>query len=449
MNGCSAEIDRSHRLAASSKILLRMSAKKNVKGRVSDAGNHSLVDQDAQQISKCGEAIHPEMNETGEHVHEPDPRENAQEAPCAGCQRNDQLEMSMKKMDYRMSKVEGQIAELRTDVQGLRELLERAVHSGPVVALSSRSLARAREPEPTLPAVSRKRQREEANEKQGDDGEVEASERPGARERSSSRRRKEEKKGGEKEIETGSDGKKEKSRKEDKKERRKDKSRSAVSVPAFDLNEMPSFDTYSVSQQIIALAHPDSTPSNPETDTPPLRIPIEKIPYAIFLLVSESLPPSSRCSLNELRVLWSGNSTARKVGDWLQVKLPYLHTAMKSAVVGKATDVRIGHRNFTMSDPRWPASVQIPKLTCSIIAASTGLIKDPTANTGAFVRDACTICDMQSPDTPLSWRRWLDKGRYDIETVPAAYKEQVRNMCGIPFAAFLRETKAGEGKKRR
>ncbi|KAG8756570.1 hypothetical protein FRC12_010517, partial [Ceratobasidium sp. 428] len=28
-----AEIDRSHRLAASSKILLRMSAKKNVKGR--------------------------------------------------------------------------------------------------------------------------------------------------------------------------------------------------------------------------------------------------------------------------------------------------------------------------------------------------------------------------------------------------------------------------------
>ncbi|KAG8707947.1 hypothetical protein FRC08_000204 [Ceratobasidium sp. 394] len=56
---------------------------------------------------------------------------------------------------------------------------------------------------------------------------------------------------------------------------------------------------------------------------------------------------------------------------------------------------------------------------------------------------------MQSPDTPLAWRRWLDKGRYNIDTVPSAYKEQVKSMCGIPFAAFLREVKASEGRKKR
>ncbi|KAG8737583.1 hypothetical protein FRC12_017084 [Ceratobasidium sp. 428] len=376
--------------------------------------------------------------------------------------------------------MEMKIDELRADVQGLRELL---LERSQPVASSSRSPVRSHENyelEPVPPPQRKQKRRfEEILEQAPNETAIETPvenlvEKPAkqasrrkipksaARKREEKRVRQREKREKEREekrqreqelaIEGGMvEGPivvKEKSRKESRKESRKDKS-SRTRPPAFvfNPNETPHFDTYSLSEQIHSLAEPAEPPADPETDIPALQIPIEKLPHALFLLVSESLPPSSRCSLDDLRVLWSGNSTARKVGEWTQIKIPYLHTAMMSAVVGKPTDARVGHRVFTMTDPRWPPTIQIPKLTSSIVAASVGLIKDPLSNTGAFVRDACTICDMQCPDTPLSWRRWLDKGKYDLETLPAMYKTQIQNMCGIPFAAFLRETKKKEKKR--
>ncbi|QRV78631.1 hypothetical protein RhiJN_06646 [Ceratobasidium sp. AG-Ba] len=462
-----AEIDRSHRLAASSKILLRMSAKKGAKGRASDVSGHNFVvdrneTQDetrTQETTNLGEAVSLENHQ------------------CIKCHNNDQLEQSMKNMDNRMSKVEGEIAELRADFQGLRELLlERlppaplptahvAPAPQPTPSSTIRNIPRYRAPEGVLPPTTRKRTRDEdpeqiaAAEKRREreeqrrirmEQEMERRAKRAEAERARRARKIAEAKAAE-EAEASGRPQQTLAPMTPKAPPKKSRpSRPLPSGPVFDMTQTPRFDKFSLTQQIIALAERDKAPETP--GAPSLRLPPERVPHAVFLLISESLPTHSRASLTELRALWGGTS-ARRVGEWLPIKMPYLHAAMNFALVGPyLTTVRVGHRNFVMDDPKWPREieeVQVPKLTTSIMAAAVGLLRDASSNSGAFARDACIICDQQSPDTPQNWRRWLDKKTYDPSTLPISYQGPMDTMCGIPFASFLKDIRTGDAKKKR
>ncbi|QRW07558.1 hypothetical protein RhiLY_06557 [Ceratobasidium sp. AG-Ba] len=432
-----AEIDRSHRLAASSKILLRMSAKKGAKGRASDVSGHNFVvdrneTQDetrTQETTNLGEAVSLENHQ------------------CIKCHNNDQLEQSMKNMDNRMSKVEGEIAELRADFQGLRELLlERlppaplptahvAPAPQPTPSSTIRNIPRYRAPEGVLPPTTRKRTRDE------DPEQIAAAEKRRGERNSEgfewNRRRARKIAEAKAAEEAEASGRPQQTlapmtpKAPPKKSR---PSRPLPSGPVFDMTQTPRFDKFSLTQQIIALAERDKAPETP--GAPSLRLPPERVPHAVFLLISESLPTHSRASLTELRALWGGTS-ARRVGEWLPIKMPYLHAAMNFALVGPyLTTVRVGHRNFVMDDPKWPKEVQVPKLTTSIMAAAVGLLRDASSNSGAFARDACIICDQQSPDTPQNWRRWLDKKTYDPSTLPISYQGPMDTMWDSVCVVF-------------